>query len=124
MKYALSDEKESSYKSTCGEKHDKACLEYDSLSQTLMSVKNLITNAQNITENERKDFHSDATQSVHSILQWKVHTLTTVNEDIAKQLVLERLDDLTAFIVFDFFYEVSGTSVSRINEKLVWKGWE
>ena len=124
MKYALSDEKESSYKSTCGEKHDKACLEYDSLSQTLMSVKNLITNAQNITENERKGFHCDATQSVHSILQWKVHILTTNNEDIAKQLVLERLDDLTAFIVIDFFYEVSGTSVSRINEKLVWKGWE
>ena len=89
-----------------------------------MSVKNLITNSRNITENERKDFLCDATQSVHSILQWKVHILTTVNQDIAKQLVLERLDDLTAFIVIDFFYEVSGTSIFRINEKLVWKGWE
>ena len=89
-----------------------------------MSFKNLITNAQNITENERKDFHCDATQSIHSILQLKVHILTTVNQDIAKQLVLERLDDLTAFIVIEFFYEVSGTSVSRINEKLVWKVWE
>ena len=98
----MSDEKESSYKSNCGEKYDKACFEYDSLSQTLMSVKNLITNAQNITENERNDFHYDATQSVHSTLQWKAHILTTVNQDIAKQLILERLDDSTAFIIIDF----------------------
>ena len=98
----MSDEKESSYKSNCGEKYDKACFEYHSLSQTLMSVKNLITNAQNITENERNDFHYDATQSVHSILQWKAHILTTVNQDIAKQLILERLDDSTAFIIIDF----------------------
>ena len=54
-----------------------------------MSVKNLITNAQNITGNERNYFHYDATQSVHSILQWKAHVLTTVNQDIAKQLILE-----------------------------------
>ena len=78
IKYALSDEKES-YKSACGGKHDKACFECDSLSQTLMSVKNLITNTQNITENERNNFHYDATQSVHSLLQWKAHILTTVN---------------------------------------------
>ena len=55
-----------------------------------MSV-NLITNTQNITENERNDFNYDAAQSVHSIL------LTTINQDIAKQLILERLDDSTAF---------------------------
>ena len=67
-----------------------------------MSVKNLITNAQNITENEKNDFHYNATQSVHSILQWKAHILTTVNQDIAKHLILERLDDLTAFIIIDF----------------------
>ena len=82
IKYALSDEKESSYKSTCGEKHDKACFECDSLSQTLMSVKNLIISAQNITENKRNDFHYDATQSVHNILQWKAHILTTVNQEL------------------------------------------
>ena len=102
IKYALSDEKESSYKSTCGEKHDKACFECDSLLETLMSVKNLITNAQNITENERIHFHYDVTQSAHSILQWKAHILTTVNQDITKQLILERLDDSTAFIIIDF----------------------
>ena len=84
------------------EKHDKACFECDSLSQTLMSVKKLISNAQNITENERNDFHCDATQSAHSILQWKAHILTTVNQGITKQLILERLDDLTAFIIIDF----------------------
>ena len=67
-----------------------------------MSVKNLISNAQDITENEGNDFHYDATQSVHSILQWKAHILTTVNQDIAKQHILEWLDDLTAFIVIDF----------------------
>ena len=60
-----------------------------------MSV-NLITNTQNITENERNDFNYDAAQSVHSIL------LTTINQDIAKQLILERLDDSTAFIIVDF----------------------
>ena len=67
-----------------------------------MSVKNLITNTQNITENERNDFYYNATQSVHSGLQWKTHILTTVNQDIAKQLILERLDDSTAFIIIDF----------------------
>ena len=49
---------------------DKACFECDSLSQTLMSVKNLRTiNAQNITKNERNYFHYDAAHSVHIILQ-------------------------------------------------------
>ena len=102
IKYALSDEKESSYKSTCGEKHDKACFECDSPSQASMSVKNLITNAQDITENEKNNFHYDATQSVNSILQLKAHVLTTVNQDIAKYLILEQLNDSTAFIIIDF----------------------
>ena len=53
-------------------------------------------------ENERNDFHYDPTQSVHSILHWIVHILTTVNQDITKQLILERLDDSTALIIIDF----------------------
>ena len=62
----------------------------------------MITNAQDITENERNDFHYDATQSVDNIFQLKVHVLTAINQGIAKQLILEQLDESAVFIIIDF----------------------
>ena len=58
-------------------------------------------NTEEVTDVEREDLHYDAAQAVQSIL-WKAHILTTVNQDIAKQLILEKLDDSTAFIIIDF----------------------
>ena len=81
--------------------HDRACGECESLSQALNDVKNLIKNTEEVTDVEREDLHYDAAQAVQSIL-WKAHILTTVNQDIAKQLILEKLDDSTAFIITDF----------------------
>ena len=75
----------------------------------MISAKSLITNSQDITENERNSFHYDATQSVHGILQWKVHVLTTV-------------DPLQPGVAY--LYPIFFTTETRINEKLVWKGWE
>ena len=61
----------------------------------------MIKNTEEVTDVEREDLHYDAAQAVQSIL-WKAHILTTVNRDIAKQLILEKLDDSTAFVIIDF----------------------
>ena len=51
---------------------------------------------------KKKEMIYDASQCVHNILLWKAHVLTTINQDIAKQQILERLDNSTAFVIIDF----------------------
>ena len=102
IKYTLSDEKSEFYQSNCGKIHNKSCFECDTLSQTLLDVKTLAENATGIMKEERHDLNYDATQCVHNILLWKAHVLTTINQDIAKQQILERLDNSTAFVIIDF----------------------
>ena len=102
IKYALPDVKQHCYQEVSQNIHDRACGECESLSQALNDVKNLIKNTEEVTDVEREDLHYDAAQAVQSILLWKAHILTTVNQDIAKQLILEKLDDSTAFIITDF----------------------
>ena len=72
------------------------------MSQTLLDVKKLVENATGIMKEERDDLNYDAMQCVHNILLWKAHVLTTINQDIAKQQILERLDNSTAFVIIDF----------------------
>ena len=72
------------------------------MSQTLLDVKTLVENATGITKEERDDLNYDASQCVHNILLWKAHVLTTINQDIAKQQILEQLDNSTTFVIIDF----------------------
>ena len=72
------------------------------MSQTLLDVKTLVENATGITKEERYDLSYDASKGVHNILLWKAHVLTTINQDIAKQQILEQLDNSTAFVIIDF----------------------
>ena len=72
------------------------------MSQTLLDVKTLVEDATGITKEERDDLNYDASQCVLNILLWKAHVLTTINQDIAKQQILERLDNSTAFVIIDF----------------------
>ena len=102
IKYALSDEKSQCYQSNCGKIHSKSCFECDALSQPLLDVKKLVENATGIMKEERDDLNYDAMQCVHNILLWKAHVLTTINQDIAKQQILERLDNSAAFVIINF----------------------
>ena len=68
----------------------------------MLDVKTLVENATGITKEEKDDLNYDATQCVHNILLRKAHVLATINQDIAKQQILERLDNSTAFVIIDF----------------------
>ena len=72
------------------------------MSQTLLDVKTLVENATRITKEQRDGLNYDASQDVHNILLWKAHVLTTINQDIAKQQILEQLDNSIAFVIIDF----------------------
>ena len=97
----MSDVKQYCYQEVYQNIHDRACGECESLSQALNDVKNLIKNTEEVTDVEREDLHYDAAQAVQSILLWKAHILTTVNQNIPKELILEKLDDSTASIIID-----------------------
>ena len=68
----------------------------------MLDGKTLVENATGIIKEERDDLNYDASQCVHNILLWKAHVLTTINQDIPKQQILERLDNSTAFVIIDF----------------------
>ena len=111
----MSDVKQYCYQEVYQNIHDRACGECESLSQALNDVKNLIKNTEEVTDVEREDLHYDAAQAVQSIYLWKAHILTTVNQDITKELILEKLDDSTAFIIIDFAMKFS---VPRYRESM------
>ena len=113
IKCGLSDIKQYCYQEVCQNIHDRACGECESLSQALNDVKNLIKNTEEVTDVEREDLHYDAAQAVQSIHLWEAHILITVNQDITKQLILEKLDDSTIDFAMKFLahrYRESMTS--------------
>jgi len=61
--------------------------------------------------NERKaEVEYDCNNSIKSIENWKAHILMTINQESAKQEILESLDHQTAFIVIDFAMKILARS--------------
>jgi len=101
LPHALSNPKDPDFDAKCLVTHGKQCTDCDQLSNALERAKILLQSSG--LPNERKaEVEYDCNNSIKSIENWKAHILMTINQESAKQEILESLDHETAFIVIDF----------------------
>ena len=99
LKYALSNPKDSDYDAKCSVQHDKQCEKCEKLTKALEETK--MRNS-NLETHDKAEVEYDCNNSIKCIQSWKVHILMTINQEKAKQEILDTLDHQTAFIVIDF----------------------
>ena len=101
--YSLSDPLETAYAKDCKHRHDTPCSMCTKLDESLLSITKMITSTQvHLTPEQQNNLRFDVKHAVESIFCWKAHLIRTVNQEQAKEDILQSLDDNSIFIVMDW----------------------
>ncbi|KAL9958399.1 hypothetical protein ACROYT_G035406 [Oculina patagonica] len=103
-KFALSDPDDADFQNECQHSHSRACKQCDELKITLDEVEESIRSHSNslYSQEQRDDLLYDFQSSKNGILLWKSHIIRSINQEAAKQEVLQNLDSESALIVTDW----------------------
>ncbi|CAG2246841.1 unnamed protein product [Mytilus edulis] len=97
--FALSDNKDQSFKSKCLHEHDSVCQNCEQVTEFLSSVTHLVEEE---TIEDQDIYRYKVNQAVTSINSWKQHIVRSRNQDGAKSKLLENMLTSEVFIVFDW----------------------
>ncbi len=101
--FALSDPTDKDFESSCEHQHTALCSDCEDLKTTIAEISKLIeASGSNLTQEKRDDLLHDFREAELNIRRWKAHILRSVNQESAKQNVLEALDDTSVLIVMDW----------------------
>ena len=109
--FALSDSSDEDFRLECSHEHDEFCKSCDDLKSVLNELENkiMLHSSVNYTEDLRQDHLHDFQRAKNDIQKWKAHIMRSVNQEAAKQDILERLDEFSAFIVMDWAMKFNQT---------------
>ena len=97
--FALSDNKDQSFKSKCLHEHDSVCQNCEQVTEFLSSVTHLVEEE---TIEDQDIYRYKVNQAVTSINSWKQHIVRSRNQDGAKSKLLENMLTSEVFLVFDW----------------------
>ena len=102
--FALSDPLDDDFKSACDHEHLLACEQCDALDSVFAELIEKITKFQSdkYSERQREDHLHDFKQAKTNIYQRKAHILRSVNQEQAKQEVIQALDETSVLVVMDW----------------------
>lgn len=102
--FALSDPVDGDFQMKCTHKHTMTCELCENISSILEELRCKIKDHKHFsfTEDNREDLLHDFQEAYANIYKWKSHILRSVNQEKAKQEVLEKLDETMVLIVFDW----------------------
>ena len=102
--FALSDSKLTCFQKSCNHEHNLFCDRCEELKCVLIEIENVIrTHSSVMYSNEQKeDYMHDFGKCKENIFKWKCHIIRSCNQEMAKQSVLEILDESSALIVMDW----------------------
>lgn len=88
----------------CEHNHSLICESCNNLNITTNNLRRKIEDHQDVlfSQEKREDSLHDFGQAVDSISKWKAHILRSVNQEKAKQQVLDNLDSSSVLIVADW----------------------
>ena len=103
-RFALSDPNDVDFQNECQHSHSTACKQCDELRVTLDEIETSIQNHSNClySQEQREDLLYDFKSSKNGILLWKSHIIRSLNQESAKQEVLQNLDSQSVLIVADW----------------------
>ena len=100
--FALSDPTDKDFQST--HEHNMICESCENINTTLEEIRFMIHNHKHssFTQDRRDDLLHDFEEARTNIYKWKAHVLHSVNQERAKEAVLDKLDDTVVLIVIDW----------------------
>ena len=102
--YALSDSTDKDFRTDCRHDHKELCENCEALRSTFDEIEHQIKTFSGISysEDQRQDDLHDFNQAKENIFKWKTHIMRSINQEQAKQHIIENLDDSSALIVMDW----------------------
>ena len=102
--FALRDSSDADFHISCSHSHNMACKHCEELKTTLDEIEVRIKSHSNhlYSQEQRDDLLYDFTNAKNAILLWKSRILRSVNQESAKQEVLQRLDGESVLVVTDW----------------------
>ncbi|CAF4367213.1 unnamed protein product, partial [Rotaria magnacalcarata] len=99
--YALSDLKGQNFVQDCDHEHDQSCIECSNLSNTLNETERFIKETE--TDEELLDRAVKKFQSYReSIEAWKAHLLRSINQDLCRENLLNKLSNDEIYLNLDW----------------------
>ena len=99
--YALSDSKKSEFIQECDHDHDESCIECSNLTNTLKQIEQFIKETEK--DEELLDRALTRFQTYReSIEAWKGHLLRSINQDLCRENLLEKLSDDEIYLNLDW----------------------
>ena len=113
--FALSDPLYDDFKSTYDHEHLLVCEQCEALDFVIAELNEKFTKFQcdKYTQGQREDHLHDFKQAQTNIYQWKAHILRSVNQEQAKQEVIQALDETSVPSSYGSDNEICATKVPR-----------
>ncbi|KAK3718611.1 hypothetical protein QZH41_004591 [Actinostola sp. cb2023] len=99
--HALSDPTNLHFKQECEHDHIAECERYEALDNLLEDVLKMLDDVE-LTEVQKERMKFEYNDCIRSIRAWKSHLLRSVNQEEAKQDILNNLDDEGCLIIIDW----------------------
>ena len=99
--HALSDPKGASFAQECDHEHDESCIECSNLTRTLHRIEELIEKTE--TDEELLDRALTKFRSYREAIEaWKAHLLRSINQDLCREKLLEKLSGDEIYLNLDW----------------------
>ena len=104
-KLGLSDPNDPDFQELCAHQHTIRCPQCDDITSCLNKVHQIVKDGKTLSfycKDQLDDLLYDITKASDAIVQWKAHTMRSVNQECAKQDVLAKLDQSSCPLVIDW----------------------
>ena len=114
--FALSDREDKAFQVKCSHLHTMACENCENLKSTLEEIREKLQENCHFsyTKDSKEELVHDFEEAYEHIQKWKSHILRSINQERAKQNVLDNLDESSVLIVADWAMKFERT---RFREK-------
>ena len=114
--FALSDSVDEAFQVKCSHQHTMSCENCENLKSTLEEIRKKLqeTHHFSYTKDIKEELVHDFEEACEHIQKWKSHIVRSINQERAKQNVLDNLDESSVLIVADWAMKFEQT---RFGEK-------
>ncbi len=102
--FALSDPEDEAFQVKCAHQHTLVCDNCENLKSTLEELGNKLRSNRHFsyTQDIKEELIHDYEEAKDRINKWKAHILRSINQEKAKQQILENMDETSVLIVIDW----------------------
>ena len=104
-KFGLSDPIDPDFQEQCTHQHELRCPQCDDITSCLQKMQKIIKTGENLnfySKDHKDDLLYDIEKALDAVNKWKAHIMRTVNQEMAKQDIIENLDSNTCLLILDW----------------------